>query len=286
MSTQVQLVKTGVIDLVEKRIRTFQQSGELDLPANYSPSNAMKSAWLVIQETKDRAGKPAVEVCTRESMANALLDMIVQGLNPAKNQCYFIVYGEHLACQRSYFGDMHLARTLRPDIRDIFADVVYADDILEYEKVRGRTVITRHSQKLQNIDPKKLVAAYCTVVYEDCENTTIMTLEECKQSWKKSKMSAVGADGQINEKSTHGQFTAEMMKKTVIRKACKTIINSSDDSTIIRLSRQLEKQEHEELVEAEIREHANTVEVQLEDKPVIVDTDTGEVTEPAAKPDF
>lgn len=278
----IAIVKKNVVDVVETKVREFQANNELDIPANYSPSNAMKSAWLILQEVKDRNGKPAIEVCTKASMANALLDMVVQGLNPAKKQCYFIVYGNQLVMQRSYFGAMHVARTVCPEIEDIYADVVYADDTFEYEKKRGRNVITKHTQKLGNVSADKLIAAYCTVLYKDgTERTTIMTLDECKQSWKKSKMSAVNANGEINEKSTHGQYTADMMMRTAINKACKSIINSSDDKSIL-ISRKLENTVHQVAVEEEVQENANSVFIDIDDTPTEVDTETGEIIEPSA----
>lgn len=272
-------VQKNVIEVVTNRIKAFQSNRELDLPMNYSPANAMKSAWLTLQEVKDRNGKPAVEVCTKPSMANALLNMVVQGLNPAKKQCYFIVYGDQLVMQRSYFGTMHVAKTVCPDIKEIYADVVYQGDNFEYEKVRGRTVITKHTQKLSNIDADKLTAAYCTIVYKDgTESSTIMTLAECKNSWRKSKMGVFGQGDNLKEGSTHAQFTAEMMKKTVTNRACKAIINASDDSSIM-ISRELESTVHEVAVEAEVQENANTVFVDIDDQPAEVDTTTGEVKE-------
>lgn len=279
MSNTVAVVKKNVVDIVENKVRAFQSRNELDLPDNYSPSNAMKSAWLELQEVKNRNGGLAIENCSQGSIANALLNMVVQGLNPAKKQCYFIAYGNSLVMQRSYFGTMHVAKSVCPDIQDIYSDVVYADDTFEYEKSRGRTVITKHSQKLANVNANKLVAAYCTIIFNDgTENSTIMTLDECKNSWKKSKMNPVSASGEINEKSTHGQYTAEMMKKTVTNKACKVIINSSDDSNVM-ISRQLDSQVHEMAVEAEVQENANTVTVDIDDEPSKVDTNTGEVIE-------
>ena len=82
-----------MVDTVLSKIKDFEEAGELKLPTNYSAANALKSAWLILQETKDRNDKPALVVCTKESVANALLDMVVQGLSPMKKQCYFIVYG-------------------------------------------------------------------------------------------------------------------------------------------------------------------------------------------------
>lgn len=277
MSNAVVTVKKNVVDVVESKVKAFQNRNELDLPTNYSPSNAMKSAWLELQEVKDKNGRLAIEVCTQNSIANALLNMVVQGLNPAKKQCYFIVYGDKLVMQRSYFGTMHVAKSVCPEISEIYADVVYADDTFEYEKFRGRTVIAKHCQKIQNVNAAKLIAAYCTIIYRDgTENSTIMTIDECKQSWKKSKMGVVSSDGTLNEKSTHAQFTAEMMKKTVTNKACKTIINSSDDNSVI-ISRELDSQAHEIAVEAEIQEKANSVTIDIDDSPALVDSNTGEV---------
>lgn len=277
MSDAVAVIKKDVVDVVEKKVRAFQTNGELDIPVNYSPSNAMKSAWLILQDIKDRNGKPAVEVCTKASMANALLNMVVQGLNPAKNQCYFIVYGNQLVMQRSYFGTMHIAKTVCPDIEDIYSDVVYADDVFEYEKSRGRTIITKHVQKLGNVAADKLIAAYCTVVYKNgTENSTIMTLDECKQSWRKSRAGAFSSGDNLNERSAHGQFTSEMMKKTVTNRACKPIINASDDSSIM-ISGQLDNEAHQIAVESEIQENANSIVIDIDEQPVVVDIQTGEV---------
>ncbi len=79
MKTQsVALIQKDITDAVSQNIERLQSEG-LSLPPNYSHSNALKSAFFKLQETTDRSGKPALEVCTKESIANALLDMVVQG---------------------------------------------------------------------------------------------------------------------------------------------------------------------------------------------------------------
>ena len=93
---ELALVKTDVFDVVEGRVEKLSKSGELHLPGDYSAANALKSAWLILQSTLDRDKKPVLTSCTRDSIANALFDMIVQGLSPAKDQCYFIAYGNQL----------------------------------------------------------------------------------------------------------------------------------------------------------------------------------------------
>ena len=62
----------------------YQKDGRLNLPANYSVGNAITSAWLILQNTFDKEKRPVLTSCTKESVANALLDMAIMGLNPAK----------------------------------------------------------------------------------------------------------------------------------------------------------------------------------------------------------
>lgn len=263
-----------IADAVASKAKKFVKNGELFFPQNYSPENALKSAWLQLQEIKDRNDKPALEVCTKDSVANALLDMVVQGLNPAKKQCYFIVYGNKLALQRSYFGTMHIAKSVNPEIEDIIAEVVYEGDDFAYHKERGRTVISKHEQTLDNIDKAKIKAAYCSVFYKDGkEMTTIMTFAEIKQAWSMSNTKPVDADGNVKAGSTHGRFAADMCKKTVINRACKPIINASDDSNlIVNAFRNSDDEYVQAQVEQEISLNANKT-------PLIVDESTGEVIE-------
>lgn len=273
-----QLVKKETIDIVTAKVKQFQNNGELFFPANYSPENALKSAWLQLQEVVDRNQKPALQVCTKESIANSLLSMVVQGLNPDKKQCYFIVYGNKLQLQRSYFGSMAVAKAVNPDVEDIIADVVYEGDEFEFEKKRGKTHVTVHKQKLANIQKDKIIAAYATVLYKDGKDeSTIMTMDEIKQSWKQSKMNPVDDKGNLKVGGTHEKFTAEMCKKTVINRACKPIINSSDDSNILA---RFAKQEYADIAEAEaeeeIAEYANSETIDIE----FTEADEHEHTEP------
>jgi recombination protein RecT len=247
------------MEAITKRVQQFINNGELTLPADYSPENAMKSAWLMLQETVDRDKRPALQVCTRESVYNALLGMAVQGLNPDKKQCYFIVYGNKLMCQRSYFGSMHVAKMVDPDIVDIYAQTVYADDEFEYEIHIGKEVVTKHVQKLQNIQPDKIIGAYATIVYKDGrELSTVMTFDQIKQAWKQSQMKPVDDKGNIKAGSTHDKFTADMCEKTVINKACKYVINSSSDKSIVgRFAREMDAELKEAEIDQEITDNAN-----------------------------
>ncbi len=260
------LLKKDTVDIVAARVRQFQESGQLHLPANYSAENAMKSAWLTLQSTVDRNGKSALEVCTKDSIANSLLDMVVQGLNPAKKQGYFIVYGNKLTFQRSYFGTMAVAMQVDDSIQDIIAEVVYEGDTFKYKINRGRKEITEHEQALENINGGKIKAAYCMVINNDGEivKTEIMTIDEIKKAWAQSQMKPIDEKGNIKSGTTHDKFTAEMAKKTVINRACKPIINSSSDSHLLRSFSRTDEVIAEENAAAEIAENANTETIDIE----------------------
>lgn len=259
-TNEIALIKKDTVDVVADRVRKFQENGELHFPANYSPENAMKAAWLTIQETVDRNSKPALEVCTRDSIANALLNMVVQGLNPVKKQCYFIVYGNKLTLQRSYFGAMHIAKTVDPNIEDIVAEVVYEGQAFKYAKKNGRTYIVEHQMQLGD-DSKAIVGAYCQVLYKDgTENATVMSIAEIMSAWSKSPTKPFTENGDLKPNSTHAQFSGEMAKKTVINRACKSIINSSgDDSLLIEAYRQTEADLAEAEAQEEIDAKANSI---------------------------
>jgi len=71
-------VKRETVDIVVSRVKDFESNGELTFPTNYIPQNALKSAWLIIQETQNLDHKFVLDTCTKDSIANALLSMVVQ----------------------------------------------------------------------------------------------------------------------------------------------------------------------------------------------------------------
>ncbi len=210
---------------VLSKIQSYQKDGSLTLPANYAPENQLKSAWLVLQEVKDRNDKLALTVCTKESIANALLDMVLQGLSVSKKQGYFVVYGNKLVFMRSYFGSVALAKSVTKNaLADPVANVIYDGDEFAYEidSTTGRKKVIKHIQKIENIDLNKIKGAYCIIKNGDVEDVEIMTIQQIRNSWNQG--AAKGNSG------AHKNFTDEMCKKTVIGRSCKMIINSSDDA--------------------------------------------------------
>jgi len=252
MANELALIKKDVVDVVGKKVQEFVSRGELHLPPNYSVENAMKSAWLILQNTVDKDKSPVLQVCTRDSIANALLDMAVQGLNPAKKQGYFIAYGRQLVFQRSYFGTMAVTKRVA-GAKDIFAEVVYKGDEFEYTIKNGNKYITKHIQRIENVDPGNIVSAYCTIIFDDDRQfTDIMTWAEIQKAWSKSK------NNPDREGSTHKDFAQEMARRTVINRACKRYLNSSDDGSLLMYHvNRADEIAAEAEVEAEIEENAN-----------------------------
>ena len=251
----------SIVDIVGERVNAFINSGELHLPKDYSVVNALKSAYLVLQNVEDKDHNKALMVCDKSSIANALLDMIVQGLNPGKKQVYFIAYGKTLAAQRSYFGSMAVAEMVNPAIKDWGYDVVYEGDTFKYGIHNGKKTVIEHVQDLANIDKAKIIAAYAMALDKEGNpiKTEVMTIEEIHQAWKQSKMQPIDEKGEVKANSVHGKFARDMALKTVINKVSKFIINASSDNTLLldRINR------NEDLsdaagVQATIEEKANT----------------------------
>lgn len=224
-TTKVVQKYDNVSEQVLARIEQFQKEGGMVLPKDYSVENHMKSAWLILQSTTDRSGKPALQVCTKESIANALLDMVLQGLAVSKKQGYFIVYGDKLEFQRSYFGTIALAKRTGGIKGEPVANVIYEGDefIYEIDPRTARISIVKHSQSIDNIDNTKIKGAYALVTLADgSTQTTIMSMQQIRTAW--------GQGATKGASPAHKNFAEEMAKKTVIGRACKAIINSSDDA--------------------------------------------------------
>jgi recombination protein RecT len=249
----IALVKRDVIDVVAARVQELVSNGQLELPENYAVGSALMSWWLALQvaETKDR--EPVLQACTRESIANATLEMVVLGLTPAKKQCYPIAYGATLCCQRSYFGDEAVLRRVRPDVAHVWAEIIYKSDTIKWRIRGGRRTVEEHIQDEANVGGLDKIAG-CYVVIEDVDgevlDCTRMTIAEIKTSWKKSKTYGKGD-------TFHTEQPDQACKRTVIRRAAKRLVNSSDDSYLKRAIERSELSAAEAEMSDEIEQHAN-----------------------------
>ncbi|MCB2359438.1 recombinase RecT [Clostridium estertheticum] len=263
----------NVTDKVLSRVKDLEVKKELRVPVNYSAENALKSAYLILSETVDKDKKPVLQSCSEVSIANSLLDMVIQGLSPVKKQCYFIPYGGKLQLSRSYLGTVEVTKRLK-NVKNVIANCIFENDLFDYELdlETGYKKITKHEQKFENIDPAKITGAYAIVVMEDGPNyVEIMNINQIKKSWNQG--AAKGNSG------AHNNFADEMAKKTVINRACKMFANTSDDSDLLigAFNNSDEKTyDEKDLVEnaefevkEEIKENANSKAIDIEETHLV-----------------
>jgi recombination protein RecT len=211
-----ELTQNQVTSKVATRIEAMKGEGLMIAP-NYSVSNALSSAYYAL---KNSSSGNLLLKCTPDSIYNALLDMVTQGLSPAKTQCYFIPYGNIVKLNRSYFGTMKVVKQL-PEVKDIYAQVIFEGDEFEAENVDGRWKFISHKSSWKNQD-NPIEGAYCVIEKTDGEKIlTIMTKKEIDRAWSKSR-----------NKSVQNEFPQEMAKRTVINRAAKQFFNTSDDNDL------------------------------------------------------
>ena len=139
-SKAIAAMKDELANSVLRRIEELQANGGLVVPKDYAVTNQMNLAWLRISEMlwedSNKVQHPVLEVVTKASVANSLLDMVLQGMDIQKKQGYFIPIKNKASGQleltfwRSYFGDEKLARA--QGMKKVRSVVVYEGDEFEY----------------------------------------------------------------------------------------------------------------------------------------------------------
>lgn len=221
------LTQTTQRSLDEQVIGNLERLREqgLEMPPGYSPQNALKSAFF---ELTNNTGGNLLQMAAsnqemKTSISNALLDMVIQGLSPAKKQCYFIKYGNKVQLMRSYFGTMAVLDRVTGGA-DITPVVVRQGDEFEVAMDGPNMVVKKHETKFENLD-NEIIAAYVVIkLANGKEITTVMTKKQIDQSWAKSKMKGSGPQK---------EFPEEMAKRTVINRAAKSLINTSNDNDLL-----------------------------------------------------
>lgn len=254
------VVNNAFIDGLTKQLNEKCKYG-MSFPADYNLSNALMGAYLTLKETTDKNGKPILETCSQVSIANSLMDMATMGLNVQKKQGYFIAYGGKCQFQKSYFGNITIAR--RYGLKSISAEIIYDGDDFVYSIEDGRKVFVRHEQDVMNIDNDKIKGAYAVAVMADgTKLLEVMNIKQIKQSWQQGY-------GYKEKDGTHEKFADQMAKKTVINRLCKMITNTYGDESVIDAFERLEESEVEDRIAAdvayEISQNANKEEFLIEE---------------------
>lgn len=261
-----------LVDRTASRVNELLAGGELHTPPGYSAMNALRGAWLWLQDAttyhKGKSDVPVLEVVTQASIANAMLSMVVQGLDVQQGSCYLIPYGEHLTCQRSYFGDILVAKRTA-GVQDVLPVIVWEGEQFEYEIQGGRHVVTKHVPLLDRPANAKIRFAYAVVEFTDGRPpvTEIMTFAQVQTSWKKSKAKPERPN------SPHSEQPDQMAARTVIRRALKRYVRGAIDSglgpTARHVLQQIEAEDRlaiaQDDLDAHVAEHANREALQLDE---------------------
>lgn len=222
---QTMLTRTAdnISQQVLQRVNTMQKAGEIKLPKGYEAGNALKSAWLYLQTIQTRDKQKAIDVCTKESIANCLLDMVVRGEHPMQH-CYFIPAGNSLSFWEKYTGKLMRAKR-DTNIKEVNAQVVYEKDNFVYTvDENGLLQLVKHETNIANIDNAKIVAAYAVVINKDgSRHLEVMTIDMIHKAWGQ------GAAWGKSNSDAHVNFTDQMAKKTIIARACKIELDSTED---------------------------------------------------------
>ncbi len=252
-------------DSVMNRVSVLSKEGRLNLPANYSVGNALAVAWLKILATVDKNKVPALSVCTKESVVNALLEMVIMGLNVNKDQCYPVVYGNELTMMVSYFGKCAVIKRLKDVENEPIATLIYEGDKVELgHNELNEELVTVHETSWENKLKGIITGAYGTVMVRGINRSAVMTMAEIKEAWNSQKLINPGTGREIDHKS----FTGEFCKKTVIHRLTKMIINTSNDDDLLAETLMANEHQHfsfegeviagaEEKAQAEISKNAN-----------------------------
>ena len=207
-------------DWINKNIR----DNKITVPEGYNVSNEITMALMMIAQTNDKDGRPALESCSRESIMTQLRLMAQNGLSMAQKQCYPIVRKPKLCIDISYFGTISIIKRLMPGY-DVRANVIYKDDTYDYiwnEETQCYQV-TNIKSSIENRD-KPIVGAYGTI-FEKATGKVIfsevMSWKEILTSWSHAKTDKV-----------QKEFPQEMAKRTLIQRMCKLFLNTEKMSNV------------------------------------------------------
>lgn len=220
-ATALKRMQEETTQQIMERVTGWQETGEVVLPKGYHVGNAIKLAWLYLQTVENLQHQKAIDYCTKDSICNALLNMVINGEYPQKH-CYFIMYGNRLEWQERYLGKLMRAKR-DTEIEKVNAQVIYEGDEFVYTiDENGEKQLVKHVPNLANIDNTKILAAYAVVINKDgTRHIEVMTRTQIQKAWEQGAMK--GKSG------AHTNFTDQMCMKTVIQRACKIALDSTAD---------------------------------------------------------
>ena len=200
------------------------KENQITVPEGYDTPGEITTALMIIAQTIDKEGRPALESCSKESIMTQLRLMAQNGLSMARKQCYPIVRKPKLCIDTSYFGTISILKRIMPGY-DVRANVIYKDDTYDYvfnEEIQCNQIVNVRSS-IENRD-KGIVGAY-GVIFEKATGKVIysevMSWKEILTSWSHAKTDKV-----------QKEFPQEMAKRTLIQRMCKLFLNTEKMSNV------------------------------------------------------
>ena len=190
---------------------------------NFNAKQSLISMALKMQEVKDKAGRSAIDVCTKESIMQVAQEVLVKKLDIMKNQAALIVRGDKLMLQPQYQGNVRRALELNPFLSHFNFVPIYKGDQIEMEILAdGRYGVKSHKTSFNNISNNNLVGGYVRAIKKDGSvyMTEVMTMEQIKMAWSKSSNSSL---------SVHKAFPLRMARKTILNALCSWLINTTGE---------------------------------------------------------
>lgn len=213
---------TTSADIAQTTLNEIKQEVSLGLtmPVGYNYVNAIRAAMLCLADLKTKDGRSVFDACTPVSIQNALMKMATKGLDVSKKTCYFIIRGNQLCCDDSYFGKVLQVKRVFPDWEPQ-PRVIYEGDVVKYhtDPETGYRVLDEHQQAFENLD-KGLVGAYMYLPRKNGKDLYMMTKNQIVRAWMKSTNKSL---------STHKEFMEKMASKTIINSGLNMIINSTPE---------------------------------------------------------
>ena len=218
---QIKSKKEEITNLINE---TVSQYYGLDLMQNTNESNKKKQEIAMfiskLITTKNKTGAPAILTSTIDSIRECALTFVNGDFDFFRNQAYLISYGDTLQFMVSKDGLVSTAKGIVNGL-ELYSDIVYKNDVFEYEKIGGRTLVTKHEQKLANITGKieDIECAYaCAWVNGEQKEAEIMTMTDIVSALTTAKKSLT---------EYHKNNPKIMLGKFPLRRLAKRIINQN-----------------------------------------------------------
>lgn len=197
-------MSTALIQVINK----YQDQLKMALPkGTIDPSRVVRLFMTQVRRN------PQLNACDPVSVLGAMVRVCQLGLDPER--AYLIPFKKECNVIVDYRGLCDLARR-SGEIKDIFAKTVYENDLIEVD--HGSISPIKHKPDLFN--PGKPVGFYARAIFSNgLERVEFMNVDQIQEHKKKYVRGRSDAWDSSFE---------EMAKKTVLRKLCKTLPQSTE----------------------------------------------------------